>query len=98
MIVDYKGQVLSGCDSTIEGYCNAVLNIEALRNHREMALFGNWLPTLRTEYFNKLYDKPIFPKNRWMEEPTGTRDEYVTMLRATIKKFQDEGIYLVPSA
>ena len=98
MIVDYKGQVLSGCDSTIEGYCNAVLNIEALRNHREMALFGNWLPTLRTEYFNKLYDKPIFPKNKWMEKTTGTRDEYLTMLRGTIKKFQDEGIYLVPSA
>jgi len=97
MIVDYRGQVLSCITYEGEGYAAAKINIEELRDHRDRALFGNWLPLLRTECYRKIYDKPIYPKNTWLEKPTGSREEVETVLRETIGKLQGQGVYLPPS-
>jgi len=98
MILDFRGQIINGCNYPTEGFCSAVLNVEALRNHRDMSRAVNWLATLRTEYFKKLYEKPIFPKNVWLEKPTGNTAKHLGMLGESVKRLQEEGIYLLPSS
>ncbi len=97
MIVDYRGQMLSCINYTGEGYACAKINIEELRDHHIRAQFGNWLPLLRTECYRKIYDKPIYPKNIGLEKAPGSRDEYEVIVKETIGKLQEQGIFLTPS-
>lgn len=63
-IVGYKGDVLTSNTIVDDTYLAAELNIEALRHYRETARFQNWIPYLRTEIFQKLYEQPLWPKNQ----------------------------------
>jgi predicted amidohydrolase len=62
-IFGYKGEVLAGSSVVDDCYVSAEINIEALRHYRETSHFQNWIPYLRTEIFQKLYDEPLWPKN-----------------------------------
>jgi len=39
-----------------------VIDIEALRDHRARAQWDNWMKDLRTELYQIVYDKPIYPR------------------------------------
>lgn len=96
MIVDYKGQVLAECDYATEGHTWALINIEELRDWRDRNLF-NPVSLLKTEYFRKIYDKPIYPKNLYLDKLPGGRAQFEAEVRKTIRKLQERGIYLPPS-
>lgn len=104
MIVDYRGKVMARCAYAMESYCNAKIDIEALRDHRDRAqTLGNWLPGLRTEYFRHLYDMPVWPKNaRLHEDPSTSRIRSVAdaegLFKDSVRKLQSQGIFLLPSS
>jgi len=95
MIVDYKGQLLFKCDYATEGHGLGFINIEELRDWRDRNPF-NSVPLLRTEYFKKLYERPIYPKNLYMDKAPGGRAEFDAEIRRTIKKLQEQGTYIPP--
>jgi predicted amidohydrolase len=63
-IYDYKGAVLAQNSIMGDSYVAAEINIEALRNYRETARFQNWIPYIKTELYQKLYDRSLWPKNK----------------------------------
>jgi len=63
-IFGYKGEILASSSVVDDCYISAEINIEALRYFRETARFQNWIPYLRTEIYQKLYDRPLWPKNQ----------------------------------
>jgi predicted amidohydrolase len=68
MIVDYKGQVAgrhdySGASSWVAG----TIDIEALRSFRQNAQWDNWIKDLKTEQYRVIYDRPIYPKNLYLD-------------------------------
>jgi beta-ureidopropionase len=99
MIVDYRGQVLSRTKYNGEGFASAKVNIEELRDHRDRAAFGNWIPFIRTELYRKIYERAIFPKNLYMKKPPpyGTRPEREGPMRESIRRLQEDGMFQRPS-
>jgi predicted amidohydrolase len=63
-IFGYKGEILASSSVVDDCYISAEVNIEALRHFRETARFQNWIPYIRTEIYQKLYDTPLWPKNK----------------------------------
>ncbi len=99
MIVSYRGEVMSACRMGTEGYCNATINIEALRYQRATAKFGTWIPQLKTEYYRKFYDRVIWPKNLRIAAPPppySQQDKIVQIVRDNIAKLQKDGVYIAP--
>ena len=88
-IVDYKGHVLA--DSTIvdDCYVAAEINIDALRHYREKAKFQNWIPYLRTEIYQKIYEQPIWPKNN----PNMRHEEAEVVFNKAVADLQKRGTY-----
>jgi len=98
MIVDYRGQLLSCINYGGEGYAAAKINIEELRDHRDRVLcLGNWLPLVKSEYYRKIYEKPLYPPNKWVDE-LKTQDKDNTLVKQIISKLQQQGIFKKPSA
>lgn len=62
-IYGYRGEVLAESTVVDDCYISTQIDIEALRHYRENSRFQNWLPYLKTEIFQKLYEQPIWPKN-----------------------------------
>ncbi|MEA3215353.1 MAG: hypothetical protein QOJ19_1509, partial [Acidimicrobiia bacterium] len=60
-VIDYKGRIVGrqdyGAGST---YVAGVIDIEALRYHRASAQWDNWLKDVRTELYQRMYDRPIY--------------------------------------
>ena len=77
MIVDYRGQLVGKQrDTNGSTFVAGVINIEALRHHRESAQVTNWMKDVRSELAQIIYEKPIYPKNRYMKKIPGKHAEY----------------------
>lgn len=88
-IYDYKGQILTESSLQDDVYVAAEINIDALRHYRETARFQNWIPYLRTEIYQKLYEQPIWPKNN----PNMRHEEAGEVFNEAIKGLQARGAY-----
>ena len=77
MIVDYKGRIVGqqpyGGGST---YMAGTIDINALRHFRVNAQWDNWMKDLRTELFQLVYERPIYPANLYIERPPLKHAEY----------------------
>jgi hypothetical protein len=99
MVVNYKGQIVgqhlySGGSSYVAG----TVDIEALRDHRARALWDNWMKDLRTEMYQLLYEKPIYPKNLYLDRPPYKHAEYRReVIDKQVRKMHDAGIWAPPS-
>src|SRR5712692_601247 len=98
-IIDYKGRIVGkqeyGAGST---YVSGVIDIEALRDHRARAQWDNWMKDLRTELYQLLYEKPIYPKNLYLNRAPMKHAEYKKkVIDAQIKLLQDRGVWVKPS-
>src|SRR5690606_13797859 len=62
MVVDFHGALLQHVPYPGETVTCAQVNIEALRRRR-MDPRQNWLTQVRSEAFQHMYDKPIYPIN-----------------------------------
>ena len=94
-IINYKGQIVGrqeyGGGST---YVAGVIDIEALRDHRERAQWDNWLKDLRTELYQILYEQPIYPKNLYLKREPMKHAEYrQKVIKRQIRLMYDRGIW-----
>lgn len=96
-IVDYRGEIMAYLGNNSNTIIGAVIDVEALRNFRTMNLNSNWLKDLRTELFKDMYNKPIFPKNLWLNEAPGHHEEVDKIYRQSIKNLVQRGVYTSPA-
>jgi predicted amidohydrolase len=76
-IVDYRGRIVGKQEyGGVSTYVAAVIDVEALRYHRETAQWDNWLKDLRTELYQLLYKDPIYPKNLYLNRKPMKHTEY----------------------
>ena len=99
MIVDYKGAIVGKqLDTNGSTFVSGVINIEALRHHRANAQVSNWLKDIRTEMAQLIYEKPIYPKNRYLKQIPPKHAEYKrTVIDRQIALMQERGIWKAPS-
>jgi predicted amidohydrolase len=76
-VIDYRGQIVgrhdySGGSSWVAG----TIDVEALRRFRANAQWDNWIKDLTTEQYQLIYDKPIYPKNMYLDRAPYQHDEY----------------------
>jgi beta-ureidopropionase len=77
MIVDYKGQIVGKQrDTNGSTFVAGVVNIEALRHHRQSAQVTNWMKDVRSEIAQIIYEKPIYPKNLYLKKVPGKHADY----------------------
>lgn len=97
IIVDYRGQVISRKENASSGFVSAVIDIAALRDYRERALWGNWLKDLRTEQYKLIYEEPIYPKNNYLTEEPKKYPERVKIYENVVKTLQQRGVWVAPN-
>jgi predicted amidohydrolase len=95
-MVDYMGNVLSYSASGYNTFVAAIIDIEALRQFRVLNLNSNWLKDLRTEIFKKMYEKPIHPKNLWLEQDPVHHGEVDEIYRENIRCLIQRGLTPLP--
>ncbi|WP_406242733.1 nitrilase-related carbon-nitrogen hydrolase [Tissierella carlieri] len=95
-IVDYRGEIMSYQANNANSIVTAVIDIEALRQFRVMNLNSNWTKDLRMELFKKMYDKPIHPKNLWLENEPLHHEDVDKIYRDNIERMIERGAYTRP--
>ena len=95
-IVNYRGEVVSYNASAYNTLVCATIDIEALRQFRLMNLNSNWLKDLRTELFKRMYEKPIHPKNLWLNQAPLGHEEVDEIYRQNIETLVKRGTWTKP--
>lgn len=98
LIIDYEGRVISRHDyGSGSSWCGAVVDIEALRYFRTHSDWMSWMKDMRNELFQLIYEKPICPKNLWIDRPPMKHAEYrEKVIKPQIQKLVASGIYKEP--
>lgn len=95
-IVNYRGEVISYQASGNNTMVAAIIDIEGLRQFRTMNLNSNWTKDLRTELFKRMYEKPIHPRNLWLEQEPMHHAEVDEIYRRNIQKLIERGAFTPP--
>src|SRR5712691_3250206 len=100
MIVDYRGQLVGKqLDTNGSTFVAGVINIEALRHHRESAQVTNWMKDIRAELAQIIYEKPIYPKNLYSDKIPGRHADYKReVIDRQIRLMQERGIWKSPAS
>jgi predicted amidohydrolase len=98
MIVDYKGRVVGrhsyGAGSS---YVAGTVDIQALRHFRASAQWDNWLKDLRTEQYQLIYERPIYPKNLYLDRSPYKHEEFRReVILERVKSMHEQGIWAPP--
>jgi predicted amidohydrolase len=98
-VINYKGQIVGrqdyGAGST---YVGGVIDIEAMRDHRARAQWDNWMKDLRTELYQIVYEKPIYPKNLYLKRKPMKHAEYrEKVIKKQIELMHKRGIWKKPA-
>ena len=76
-IIDYCGRIVGRQEyGGVSTYVAGVIDIEAMRYHRDNAQWDNWLKDLRTELYQILYREAIYPKNLYLTREPMKHQEY----------------------
>jgi beta-ureidopropionase len=76
-IFDYRGRIVGRQEyGGVSTYVAGVIDIEAMRYHRETAQWDNWLKDLQTELYQLLYKNAIYPKNLYATREPMKHQEY----------------------
>ena len=94
-LIDYKGQIVGKQEyGGVSTYVGGVIDIQALRDHRNRAQWDNWLKDIRTELYQLLYKDPIYPKNLYLKNKPMRHDEYKKeVIDKQIKLMHDRDIW-----
>jgi predicted amidohydrolase len=100
MIVDFRSHILVQREfSAADTFVSECLDIESLRRYRLQNGFGRWFKDMRMEQFAPIYEKPVYPKNQYLEAaPTpgwGERD--VAILAGNIERLKRAGVLASPN-
>src|SRR6266702_4519462 len=98
MIVDYRGRVVGshryGAGSS---YVAGTVDIQALRDFRARAQWDNWLKDLRTEQYQLIYERPIYPRNFYLDRAPYKHEEFRReVIDKQIGKLHEMGIWSEP--
>ena len=98
MIVDYRGAIVGKQrDTNGSTFVAGVINIEALRHHRQIAQVTNWPKDIRAELAQIIYEQPIYPKNLYVDKIPGRHAEYKReVIDRQIRLMQERGIWKPP--
>lgn len=98
MIVDYRGAIVGKQrDTNGSTFVSGVINIEALRHHRESAQVTNWLKDVRCEMAQLIYEHPIYPKNLYADRLPGRHADYKReVIEPQVRRMQEHGIWQAP--
>jgi predicted amidohydrolase len=99
MIVDHRGAIVGKqLFSNGSTFVTGVVNIEALRHHRQSAQVTNWAKDIRTELAQIVYEKPIYPKNLYASAIPGKHADYKRdVLDRQVRLMQERGIWKKPA-
>jgi hypothetical protein len=71
-----------------------VINIEALRHHREMAQVMNWMKDVRSELVHIICEKSFYPKNRYQKKIPFRHAQYEReVIERHVASMQERGIW-----
>ena len=100
MIVDYRGQLVGKQrDTNGSTFVAGVINIEALRHHRQSAQVTNWMKDVRSELAQIIYEQPIYPKNRYLKDIPGKHADYKRdVIDKQVELMQSRDIWKKPFA
>src|SRR6266540_3723312 len=100
MIVDYRGQLVGKQrDTNGSTFVAGVINIEALRHHRQNAQVTNWPKDIRAELAQLIYEQPIYPKNLYADKIPGKHADYKReVIDRKVKLMQERGIWKPPAS
>jgi hypothetical protein len=74
-----------------------IIDIEALRDHRARSQWTNWMKDLRTELYQMVYERPIYPKNLYSDRAPFNHDEYYEQVnKRQVEEMQKRGIWAEP--
>ena len=77
MIVNYRGQIVGKqAYGGVSTWVSGPIDIGALRHHRASSQWTNWMKDLKTELYQQLYDKAIYPKNLYLDRAPMKHAEY----------------------
>lgn len=96
-IVDYRGNITSHASSGANTIVASMIDIEALRQFRTMNLNSNWMKDLRTEIFAKMYEKPIHPRNLWLDRDPDRHAAVDEIYRGNIGRLVERGTWTLPA-
>lgn len=99
MIVDHRGAIVGKqLFSNGSTFVTGVVDIEALRHHRQSAQVTNWTKDIRAELAQIVYEKPIYPKNLYANAIPGKHADYKRdVIDRQIRMMQERGIWKKPA-
>jgi len=99
MICDYKGNLVGRHEhSGSSAYVVGTIDIEALRDFRSRAQWDNWMKDLMTEQYQLIYEKPIYPKNLYLDRKPMKHAEYRReVIEKQIALLQERGVWARPA-
>ena len=96
-IIDYTGMILREAPYPEEQVIAATIDIESLREHRSRISHNCWVD-VRTEGFRQIYEKPIYPANRFPSgRPPRTLSDKMEPCRDAIDDLYARGQFTPPS-
>jgi hypothetical protein len=100
MIVDYRGAIVGKQPySNGSTFVTGVINIEALRHHRQSAQVTNWVKDIRAELAQIIYEQPIYPKNLYADAIPGKHAEYKRdVIDRQVRLMQSRDIWKQPAS
>ncbi len=102
MIVNNRGTIVAQQAGWASGdsFVTTIIDIEALRKARMANGLFNQFKDLRTEQYAAIYEKPIYPKNQYLDQPPqeGWLKREETTRANTIKTLVERGVLTPPSA
>ena len=76
-----------------------MINIEALRHHRQSAQVTNWAKDIRAELAQIIYEQPIYPKNLYADTiPRHHADYKRDVIDRQVRLMQDRNIWKAPGS
>jgi len=95
--IDYTGLVLREAPYPAEQVLAVPIDIEALRQYRTRTGHNCWID-VRTEGFKQIYEKPIYPPNRFPSgKPPRTLAEKVSICKEVFDDLHDRGLFTPPA-
>jgi predicted amidohydrolase len=91
MIVDYLGRILGKAPTVETAYVLSPINVAEMRQYRIESNFG-LLPHL-IEPWGKIYEKAVWPKNLYLNNPPSGHKKTLAHYREVLQKLIEKGIF-----
>jgi len=97
-VIDYRGQIVGrhayGSGSS---WVAGTIDVEALRRFRAAAQWDNWLKDLTTEQYQVIYERPIYPKNLYLDRvPYNHADYRREVIDKQVRLMHERGVWAEP--